>query len=662
MGKQEVAAGRTGNVIEWIAAEKGTKVLLVTVSREADIRDREDEDEAAFLLAARTIFEKRGADVAAAGADDLQSLWDDKCFDLIILCGVLERQKSRHMSEEKVLGLLARHILAGGRLIAIEHNRMGAAYLSGHPMKKNRGISEPKLSSEGNGYTRKELLRIFERAGYKRTRLYYPYENEYETRAIYTDEWLPDIREEYHGRPGRERIALFDEEKFGSLLVEEGAYAPFSNAFLVEAYPAIPPKQPPVLQYARYSDNRKAEFALRTSIYAYPSGERAVTKTPLTGESFRHVNLLYTTYGRLAAYYKGYSLQIATCVKIENGVGFTFLKGKKLSDMINEMLFAGDVGRAARLMQRFTDVVMSPAKLSILDKKAKVVRFGEEKGFTAMFGPLTEYEEECLKGEEYLSLTDVDLNFDSVIVEDQTWTIYDYEWCVDFPVPFSYVLWRAIERHFHGDNAKLLSMEPDVFWDHFKMNENKRAIFARMARAFDRYVGREENPPGDPDEQEERVYTLDELIALVPEGKRANSVPVRIVYANGEVDRKLILPRKVADNGTDFCVFQLRLSGETKQIRISLSEGGGILSEVDVRDEKGTLINRQLSANATRSTGGKTYFFSPDAYLELAPKRSVRAVDFRYVWTPLPKEALSALKDLSEGGNANGKRNRRNLS
>lgn len=649
MDKQGSFAGREGNVVEWIAVAKGAKVLLVTVSRQTDIRDRDDEDESAFLLAARQIFEKRGASVTVCGADELQSLWDDKCYDLILLNGVLERQKNSHMSEVKVLALLARHILPGGRLIAIEHNRMGAAFLAGHPMKKNRGISEPKLTAEGNGYTRRQLLRLFSDAGYKRTKLYYPYENEYAARAIYTDAWQPDVREAYCCRPERERIALFDEKRFGELVVEEGAFAPFANAFLAEAYPYLPAKEPPVLQYAKYSDSRKREYALRTSIYAYPSGGRAVTKTPLSDEGFRHVHLLHTTYGKLAEYYKGYSLQIAPCVQIEDGVGFSFLKGKKLADMINEMLDEGDVGRAARLMQRFTDVVMSPAKLSILEKKAKAVRFGDEEGFVAMFGPLTDFEEECLKGEEYLSITDVGLNFDSVIVEDQTWTIYDYEWCVDFPVPFSYVLWHAIEQHFCGANAKLVSMEPDAFWDHFKMNENKRAIFARMARAFDRYVGRE-SAADHPDKGDERVYTLDELVALIPDGKKAMSVPVRITYADGQVDRKLILPRRMTDDGKDYLVFQLRLSNEAKQIRISLSEGGGILSEVDVRDEQGRLLNKQLSANADRSTGGRTYYFSPGAYLELAPKRTLRTVDFRYVWTPLPTDALGALKDLTKRG------------
>ncbi len=661
MDEKKAPVGRhEGNVIEWIALGRKSKVLLVTVSKSADIREREDEEEARFLSAAQAVFEKKGAQTAIANADELQSMWDDKMFDLIVLSGVLERQKQTYMSEGKVLSLLRRHLLPDGRVVAIEHNAVGISYLSGAPVKKNSSLSAPVLCETGSGYTRQQLLHLFAEAGYEAVRVLYPYDNEYHTRFIFSDEWQPNGKETYLVNHTAHRLRLFDEEMFCRTVVEENVFAPFANAFVVEAYAHAPAKQPPRLLFAKYSDDRKNAYAIRTAIYAYPSGERAVTKTPLGDEARGYVSGMQKTFEALSAYYKGYSLQIAPCVKMEDGVGFSYIKGQKLSDLLDGCLASGDLERAGGLMQRFVDVATSPAKLLSLDRKKSQIKFGANADFTRVFGRLMDYEEDLLREEEYLAYTDIDLNFDSVIVEGNTWTVYDYEWCMDFPVPFSYIIWHAVSQYFLGIEKRRLKDYTQDFLLRFGINEQKQAVFARMERMFYRYIGRTDGA-GDSVAAEEG-YALDDLLKLLPDGGRAPGVPVRITYTDGETERKLLTPKKIADAGKEYEVLHIGLSSDAARIRISLSDGGGILSEVDVRDESGTSLHKQLAASATRSTGGKTYFFSPDAYLELTPKKKVRGVDVRYIWTPLPAEALAPLKELTEGGNSNGKRNRRFFS
>ena len=637
-----------GNVIEWIALGGKSKVLLLTVSREVDIREREDEDEARFISAARVIFEKKGALVTTLCADELQSMWDDRFFDLIVLNGVLERQKRQHMSEDKVLSLLRRHLLPGGRVIAIEHNRLGIAYLSGIPMKKNFGLSAPTLQKEGGGYTRRRLERIFTESGFAQVNIYYPYENEYHTRAVFSDGWQPTASEEYIRTDARARLKLMEEERLMATLIEEGAYAPFANTFLVEAYAIPPAKQPPRLLYAKYTDDRKSMYNLRTGIYVYPSGERAVTKTPLSQEGMRHITVMQTVYESIAKYYKGYSLQFAPCVKMEEGVGFSFVKGEKLKYHVDREIISGNLRRAIWLIQKFADVVTSPEKLSILERRTQEIRFGDNGGFVNMFGPLSDYEEELLKGEVYLQYTDVDLNFDSVIIEGQTWTIYDYEWCVDFPVPFSYVLFRSLRRYFDDAKNRGIRDDRETYFIHFGITGEKQAVFTRMERAFLRFIGQKEER-GVPAE-DTYAYTLDDLIARLPEGGKFKGIEIRITYADGTVEEKLLPVEHFEENEKVYDVYQIALAGEAKSIRMQLSEGGGILSDVDIRDERGKSLSKQLAANANRSTGGRTYFFSPDAYLELTPKRNVRTINVRYLWTPLPKEALAPLKDLLKRG------------
>ncbi len=649
----------TGNVIEWISLAGQSKVLLISVSKESDARDREDDYETTFLEQARFLFENKGAAVEILCADELQSMWDDARYDLIVLNGTLERQKRRHMSEIKVLSLLKRHLLAGGRLIDIEHNRLGISYLSGFPIKSNRGIMAPDLAPDAAGYTRRQLLHFFKEAGFDRTDCYYPYDHEYHTRAIYTDAWLPDGREGYISRTDRNRLKLFDEKDFCRSVVEEGVFAPFSNALLIEAYGDMAGKQPPKLLFAKYSDDRKRCYAIRTSIYAYASGAKAVTKTPLYAEGRKHVENIHNSYNELSKYYKGYSLQIAPCARMDEGVGFSFIAGKKLTEVIREEAEAKDADRVKWLMKRFIDVVTSPARLSILERKKEQIKYGMNLGFINMFGKLTESEEEILADETYLDITDVDLNFDSVMVNGETWTIYDYEWCVDFPVPFSYVVWKAIHQYFDETGNGDGNDERSDFLLHFGITEGKQGIFSRMEAAFLRYKG----VTGDfLREEGEMAYSLRDLIEFLPQKGKSGGVPVRITYADGEVERKLFVPKKITEDGREYETFRIILTDEPKQIRINLSESGGILSDVDIRDERGSSLNKQLAASATRSTGGRTYFFEPEAYLELTPKRRVQEIEIRYVWVSLPHEALEPLKDLIEGGNGNGKRNRRFLS
>ncbi len=653
-------AGRhsRGNVIEWISLAGNSKVLLLSVSKDTDARDREDEYEAAFIEEARQIFAEKEADVRVLCADELQSMWDDEKYDLIILNGILERQRKKHMSEVKVLSLLRRHLLAGGRLVDIEHNRLGISYLSGFPIKVNRGLAAPDLAEDAAGYTRRQLIKFFEQAGFARADIYYPYDNEYHTRAIVTDQWLPDGREGYVSRIVEKRLILFDESDFCRTVVDEGVFAPFSNAFMVEAFGDAVKKRPPKLLFAKYTDNRKSEFALRTSIYVYDSGAKAVTKTPLYPEGRRHVTDIHFWYEKLSSYYKGYSLQIVPCAKMEDGVGFSFVNGQKLTEIISDKLKANNADRAKWLMKRYIDVVTSPARLSILERKTEKIRYGENSGFTNMFGKLTEHEEEILSDETYLDITDVDLNFDSVMVEGETWTIYDYEWCVEFAVPFSYVVWRAINQYFDEAARQGIADERSDFLQHFGINDEKQGIFTRMSIAFSHFTGAVGVQKS---EDTESSYSLQQLIEYLPGKGKSNGVPVRITYVNGEVERKMFVPKKISEDGKEYETFRITLTDEPKQVRITLSEGGGILSEVEIRDERGTSLNKQLAASATRSTGGRTYFLNPDAYLELTPRRRVQEIEVRYVWVPLPMEALIPLKDLVEGGNSNGKRNRRFL-
>lgn len=631
-----------GNAIEWIAIKKGARVLLHTISRNAEIHDRKDREEEEFLLAVKRIFERRGAVCEIESTDILQSMWDDRRYDVILLNGVLERQKSQNMTEVKVLSLLGRHLLSHGRLYIIEQNRLGIEYLAGYPHNEHRGLLAPDMDAKGAGYTAGELRHIVKAAGFPVVRFYYPYDNDRETRAIYTKEWSPDGSEGYlvSFTKEKERLSILDEEDFYQTILNEGLLLHFVNAFLVEC--RMEESTEPRLIYAGYADDRKEEFALRTSIYSYSNGNLAVTKTPLFPAGSAHVSRMYDTFSLLSQYYKGYSLQIAPCAKMENGVGFSYLQGRRLTELIAEKAEAGDEYHTTWLIQRFIDVVSSPEKLSVLDQLLGKVRFSADERFVRIFGTLTDEEEDLIAGEEYLTHTDIVMNFDSVMVKDQTWTIFNYEWCVDFPVPFSYVVYCAVIHQFCERIAHPIDEEMAYhLLEHFGISKEKRELFLKMREAFVRYIGREVIEP-EPDPG----YLLDDLIALLPDKGASDELALRMDFADGTDDLRLIRPRQIEDNGRCFDTVSIQIEGIAAGIRLLLSEDGGILTDLDVRDDRGNSLLKKLSSNSAYQAGDTLFYTEGGAYIEIAPGKKARSVDIRYRWISVSEEAGEQMKKL----------------
>lgn len=43
-----------------------------------------------------------------------------------------------------------------------------------------------------------------------------------------------------------------------------------------------------------------------------------------------------------------------------------------------------------------------------------------------------------------LKITDIDMLFDNIIVKDNNWTVIDYEWSFQFPIPVKFVIYRTL--------------------------------------------------------------------------------------------------------------------------------------------------------------------------------------------------------------------------
>lgn len=377
-------------------------------------------------------------------ADNVSSLWDDKIYDTIILPHILWRYRGKAMNEVKVLKLLTRHLDAHGRIYIIEKNRI--------------------FSHEG--FVRQELLRACEESSLYST-FYYPYPDENNITYVFSDT---------RGPRGEVMNAA----------VAEGIFPSLAPLFLVCIKKADVPEH---MLYKRYSIDRKPEYAVSTGIYRTKKGARFVTREPVFEAAGPHISIMYKHYLKMAELYKGYTMQVAACDKVEGheAVRVEYMDGVTLEMLLERALAKDDYETFINLFRRMADIITSPVR--ILTKDNVRVHFSGNKDFLDYFGSLTPEEETLLSNEMVLPLTNINGLLKGIWVKERTWIMADYEWLVDFPVPFGYALYREIDRFF-ADKPERSHLREELLAKH-DITPQKEAIYSRMSKHFDQYVYKE---------------------------------------------------------------------------------------------------------------------------------------------------------------------------
>ncbi len=473
----------------------GEKLLFITCpGKEASLQEVNRERE--FLVEARAFF---GEEIKTCPVDEVPYIWDDERFDLILLRYVLFHCKDHPLDEKKCLGVLGRHLSETGRLVVVENNRIGLKTLAGDRYDG---------TGKDAALTRSELLDAFTYAGLF-CKLYYPYPLTENINYIFTDAGLA-----FFGKPspavleGVPRAMLFDEGEAARLAAKEGAYGPLANQFLCIGQKR-PHKELPALVFRQYFDKRKEAFRLTKSLYeAVGTGQQDNKHTKLSvwesiGEAASaHLKEVQSNCLRLDSLYKGYTLQIADCRYEKNRLLFERPSGRSLSELLSDTLERELLDEVLRLVGQLSDILTTPARLSILDGEKRGAAFSDDTAFAEMFGSLSEEEEALLKDEIILPLSLPALSFDFIYTDGRRWTLLGYEWLVDFPVPFSYILYSAITEFCRGEavrryEARILFSEDEEkepgflrakMLGRFDITAQKALIFERMKGCFEKYI------------------------------------------------------------------------------------------------------------------------------------------------------------------------------
>lgn len=376
-------------------------------------------------------------------------------FDFILLIGVFEYGQSYMDTDrpfEEFLKIIMKHLAPNGRVVIAIENKYGLKYFAGckedHLGTWFSGIENYADGGGVRTFSRQGLEKIFAACGIEDYSFYYPYPDYKFMTTLYSDRRLPGKGELSNNfrNYDRERMDLFNEKYAFDGIAEDNLFPIFSNSYEVVIGRGFP------IQYTRYSNDRAPQYQIKTEISAGAQGETIVKKLPLCNEAVEHIKGIEAAYRKLAERYEGGKIQVNKCSlhEEEDRVwdSFEYVQGRPLTELLDERLERDDI-----------------------------------EGFHALFREYVErigYHAEC-------PAADFDMIFSNIMVQDDTWTVIDYEWTYDKAIDPKELAFRAIYCYLLEDE-KRNKLNVDLILNSLGMSEADMDDCRVQERKFQRQV------------------------------------------------------------------------------------------------------------------------------------------------------------------------------
>lgn len=183
---------------------------------------------------------KGNLEIFVGNFEDIQI---EEKFDYVTLIGVLE-YSGYYISDgdnpyATMLKKAKSFLKPGGKLIIAIENKFGLKYFGGAAEDHTGGFFDgiENYSSVKGVYTfsRPELQKLLEDAGYKHNEFYYPMPDYKLPDTVYSDNFLPKPGMLTHVSDAfdRERYHMFDESAAYDAIIKDGQFPYFANSFLV---------------------------------------------------------------------------------------------------------------------------------------------------------------------------------------------------------------------------------------------------------------------------------------------------------------------------------------------------------------------------------------------------------------------------------------------
>lgn len=474
------------NVVEWLDVEPGSVALEIGAQAgaiSAVLKDKyqryvalDYSDDMKRICMSRE--DTNGIEYEVAKLMDFAASHPEE-FDDIYMIGCLaeaEAYTGIPHGYEKMLRAVLGMLKPKGRCIVASENRFGMKYWAGcredYTGRFYENIEGFPNTEDKRTFSKRELDSLLKSAGFCNTDWYYPYPDIYLSEAVFSDDCLPKPGELNNNiiNYDRDRIMAFDEIKVFDSVMKEGMFPFFANSYLMIAYKDKKPADKKI--FVKYSKQRDRRFAIRTDIVL--KGEnRFVKKEAVYPEGREHLDSIYRAYEELKTVYEKQNLHLNECIEKDGQKCFQYVEGKNLQTMIEDLIQQEKMREAEELFDTYV-------KRCFLDRET--VAFHMTEGFRNRYGDVS-----IPEGMPAFEKGDCDLICSNIFVDKDKWTVIDYEWSVDFPVPVKYLLYRSLFlAHHQIKSCDFLKL--DVLMKKYNISEEEQKLFSEMESNFQKYV------------------------------------------------------------------------------------------------------------------------------------------------------------------------------
>ena len=229
--------------------------------------------------------------------------------------------------------------------------------------------------------------------------------------------------------------------------------------------------------FSKYSNERGRSFAIRTEILE-EDGKRWLEKTWMYPEGKAHVLNMVKWNQKLDQMYGQIPFVSNKCEAGENCVRLEYLEGETLTEYLDDLLEKGRIKEAENI---FTDYLCKVQKIH------GVTPFTVTEEFKKVFGNV-----QLPDGLTCSAVTNIDMICDNVVLTSP-YTLLDYEWTFDFPVPCEFVLYRIIHYYIQTHKVRQVLDESGLY-KRFGISENAITGFLQMEKNFQKYLTGEHMP------------------------------------------------------------------------------------------------------------------------------------------------------------------------
>lgn len=340
--------------------------------------------------------------------------------------------------------------------------------------------------------------------------------------------------------------------------------------------------------YSKFSNERADNFKIRTDILIDDKGKKIVRKVPLTQEAKVHINSIYNSYNLLSEMYRDSELEFNKCYRAKFGIELEYITGNTLEEELDGLL-------VKKKYQEFIDSIRR--FINILEEKIGEKHFKSTKQFEEVFGKV-----QLPNSLSAADINNIDFIFSNIIIREN-FEVIDYEWTFDFPIPFNFIIYRAIHYYIignHGSNKRKEILDLGLY-KLFNITEIELKQYEIMEQNFQRYVLGKLVPLSHLNESLLKKIEINRYIEWEKSKSSINTIQIYFDYGYG-FNEKDSYNIKIPISNEGKANFEIPLKLKVEKMRIDPGNTPCIVSIKNITGDKGKFYNLNFITNGNNIT------------------------------------------------------------